>query len=114
MSTVIVSFATVSCDGDCGKSVTFAQTPLEEKAAFDTHAWLNSMRIIQTMDKRQFSYCSDECEIKASGTGVHNKLEPKTIVAGNQSQIDLAARAEHIAAQATKAMKSGSGIQVHQ
>lgn len=113
MTTVISSFATVSCDGECGKTVTFAQTQEGEKEAFDSNAWLNGMRMVQTIDKRQFSYCSDECEIKAVSSGAHNKVEKK-IITGNQSQVDLAAKAAHAAAQATQAMKSGAGIQIHQ
>jgi hypothetical protein len=115
LSTIISSFATVSCDGECGKTVTFAQTQEGEKEALATNPWLNTMRLIQRLDKKQFSYCSDECEIKSAGAGNHNTPEEKKIqTVVNQSQVDLAARAAHAAAEATKAMKSGIGIQVHQ
>lgn len=115
MTTLAVSFVTISCDGTCGKTATFAQTQEEETQAAKDHPWLNTIRIIQTRDKRQFSYCSDQCEIEATGSGVHNKLEEKKIATSvNQSHIDFAARAAHIAAEANKALKSGAGISVHQ
>lgn len=113
MSSFSVSFVTISCD-QCDKNATFAQTQEDEKEAVVKNPWLDTVRIVQTRDKRQFLYCSDECEIKATSKGTHNKQEQKKIVPGNASQIDLAARAEHIARQATQAMKAGSGIEVHQ
>lgn len=110
-----VSFVTVTCDGKCGQTVTFAQTQEEEKQALKDHPWLNSMRVIQTRDKRQFQYCSDSCEIEAVSTGIHNIAEEKKIATNvNQSQIDFAARAAHIAAKANEALKTGAGISVHQ
>jgi hypothetical protein len=115
LSTLSVTFITITCDGACGKSVTFAQTQEEERQAVKDNPWMNTVRVLQSKDKRQFLYCSDQCEIEAASAGNHNPLEEKKIATSvNQSQIDFAARAAHIAAEANKAMKSGSGISVHQ
>lgn len=105
-------FVTIGCDAlGCTRSATWAQTKEDEEAAFQLNPWLNTVRFISTLDKRNLSYCSDECEIKGSGTGVHNKLEPKKIVPGvNQAQVDLAARAAQQAATATAALKQGTGV----
>lgn len=68
------------------------------------------MRFVQTLDNRKLSYCSDQCEVLATGQGNHNKLEPKKVISGNQAQVDLAAQAAQRAAQATQALKQGSGV----
>lgn len=114
MSVVNSTFVTISCDAvNCGKTVTFAQTQADEAAAIEANPWLSTVRFIQTLDKRALSYCSDQCEVLATGQGLHNKLEPKKIVTvGNQAQVDLAAQAATRAAQATAALKQGSGVQL--
>ncbi len=115
MSTLSVSFVTITCDGGCGNTATFASTQEEEKQAVKDHPWMNTVRVLQTRDKRQYQYCSDKCEIEAANAGTHNPLEEKKIATTvNQSHIDFAARAAHMAAEANKAMKTGAGIQVHQ
>lgn len=111
MSTVQSVFITVSCDGKgCDKSVTFAANPQGEKEAQDANPWLLTHRAIQTADKRVLTYCGDECEIKAAGDGAHNKLEQKHIITdANNSQVNLAAQAAKLAAEATAKMKEGAG-----
>lgn len=109
MSTVISSFVTINCDGlGCDKTVTFPQTEEGEKEAVQSSPWMNSLRFVQTPDSRKFTYCSDECEAKAAGAGVHNK---KVLIAPQgPNTVDLAAQAAARAAQATQALKSGGPV----
>lgn len=108
MSEVVSSYVTVSCDGpECDKTVTFLQTQEDAKKAFADNTWMNSIRSIQTVDGQKFVYCSDECEIKAAGQGVHNKKQ--IVVPQAPNAIDLAAQAAARAQQATQALKTGEG-----
>ena len=108
MATVISSFVSINCDNEgCGKNATFPQTPEGEKEAVQEHPWISSVRFIQTPDGRKFIYCSDECEITATGAGVHNK--PIIIAAGADKDVNLAAQAAQRAREATAALKSGQG-----
>lgn len=111
MSTVQSVFITIACDGPgCDKSVTFPGTDQGQLEALRDHPWLNALRIVQTADKRQLGYCSDECEAKGVGAGSHNKIEKRIITGSNQQQVDLAARAAEQARAATAALKQGSGV----
>ena len=105
-------FITVSCDApDCGKTATFPATEQGQADAFQDHPWLNSLRGVGTPDKRQLSYCSDECEAKGVALGAHNKLERKRIItSGNQAEVNLAAQAARQAAEATAALRSGGPV----
>ena len=115
MSTIVTSYVTISCDAEgCGKTATFNQTQEAENEAIKDNPWLNTVRFVQTMDKRKVQYCSDACEVLATGQGLHNPLEPKKIVPGNQRDVNLAAQAAETAAKAQAAMKAGTGIQVVQ
>jgi hypothetical protein len=108
LSTVISSFVTVSCDGDCGKTITFPQTEQGEQEAMQNNPWMTSLRFVHTPDQRKFTYCSDECEAKAVGKGVHNK---KVLVAPQgPNAIELAAQAAARAAQATEQLKAGGPV----
>ena len=109
MSTVISSFVTLSCDGpECTKTTTFPQTEQGEQEAVQSNPWMNSVRFTQTPDQRKFTYCSDECEIKATATGVHNK---KILVAPQgPNAVELAAQAALRAQQATQALKAGGPV----
>jgi hypothetical protein len=69
---------------------------------------MQSLRFVQTPDGRKFTYCSDECEIKATGNGTHNK--PIIVPAGKQSDVNLAAQAAERARQATEAIKAGGKV----
>lgn len=108
MSTIVSQFVTISCDGpDCPNTATFAQTPEGEAAAIQASPWLTSVRFVNTPDNRKFIYCSDECEIKATGQGAHNK---KLVVAPTgPNTIELEAQAAARAKAATAALKSGEG-----
>jgi len=115
LSTIVTSYVTISCDAEgCGKTATFNQTQEAEAEAIKANPWLTTVRFVTTMDKRKLNYCSDACEVSASGKGQHNPLEPKKIVAGNERDVNLAAQAAAAAAKAEAAMKAGTGIQVVQ
>ena len=101
---------TITCNGpECPRTVTFDRRL--EKQTFDTpgNEWMKSVRIVQTVDARNLVYCSDACEIKGTGTGLHNLPEPKRIVDGvaNAAAIKAAADAAKLAEQTTAAIKAG-------
>jgi hypothetical protein len=112
LSTIQTTFVTINCDSPgCGKTVTFPATEQGQAEALQETAWLHALRSIILPDGRKPSYCSDECEIKAVATGVHNKLEPKKIIsAGGDAGVGLAAKAAAQAAATTQALKQGSGV----
>jgi hypothetical protein len=106
-----VTFVTLACDGQgCDKSVTFEPTQEGQQAALKAHPWLTAHREITTTDGRKFVYCSDECEIKNAGAGVHNKQEKSLIDSGNSAKVALAAQAAAHNRKATEALKQGSGV----
>jgi hypothetical protein len=108
MSTINSTFVTISCDApECLHTTTFPQTEEGEKTAFSENVWMNSLRFIQTLDQRKFVYCSDECAIKATATGVHNK--PLIVQAKAENEVALAAQAAERGRKATEALKSGNG-----
>lgn len=109
MPEIVVSYNTVTCDGPtCDKSVTFIQTQEGVAAAFQDNPWMNSIRSIQAVDQRKFVYCSDECEIKGTATGAHNKKVIVTPTGPNDTA--LAAQAAERARQATEAIKAGGKV----
>jgi hypothetical protein len=108
LSTVISSFVTITCDNQCGKTITFPQTEEAEKEAFHANPWMNALRFITTADQRKYIYCSDECEAKQLGTGIHNK---KLLIAPTgPNSVDLAAQAAARARQATEQIKAGNPV----
>lgn len=114
MSTVISSFVTITCDAQCGKSVTFAQNEQAQNEAVKDNPWLQAIRFVNLPDNRKFGYCSDECEIKGIGTGAHNPVQPKPVIhTGSDQAIALAAQAQENARKAEAALKAGQGITVH-
>jgi len=108
LSTIVLQFVTISCDApECPSTATFAQTAEGEAAAIQANPWLTSVRFVNTPDQRKYIYCSDECEINATGLGQHNK---KQIVAPTgPNTVDLEAQAAARAKAATEALKSGQG-----
>jgi hypothetical protein len=106
-------FVTISCDNtECDKSVTFQANEQGQAEAFEDNPWLNTHRVVGTADKRQLTYCSDECEAKGIATGTHNKLTRKRIIAptSSKAEVDLAARAAAQAREADKALREGSPV----
>lgn len=114
MTTLVSQFVTISCDGlDCPNTSTFAQTQEGEAAAIQANPWLTNVRFVQAPPSRpqqegsRFVYCSDECEIKATAAGKHNKAQ--IIVPTGPNTVELEAQAAARARQATQALKSGEG-----
>jgi len=105
---------TIKCDNDeCNKLITFDRA--KEKETFESPAnlWLKSLRLIQTVDQRQFVYCSDVCEIMGTKSGKHNLPEPKKIIeAANTAMVAAAAAAADAAAKSDENLKSGRGGQI--
>lgn len=114
MSIVDVQVRTISCNS-CDKTATFNMK--DHQQALQDNAWLNSTRVIQTGDGRNFVYCSDECEVVGVGTGAHNLPEKKKLVevptAGANEAIKIAAQAAKAAEEGTKAMKEGRPTKLH-
>jgi hypothetical protein len=106
-----VQYQTVTCDS-CLKTVTFEQTEDNRGAveAREQHPWLKTLRVVQASG-RVFSYCGDECELKAISDGTHNPVAKSSLVlpTGANAQQVAAAEAQR-AEQATKALKAGAGI----
>lgn len=108
MSIVIQSFVTVTCDTiGCNKAATFPQTPEGEQEALQAIPWITTLRFVQTADQKKFVYCSDECEAKAAGLGLHNKTV--LVAAQGPNSIELAAQAAERAKKATELLKQGTG-----
>jgi len=115
LSTVQSAFITISCDGPgCDKSVTFPATEQGKAEAFQDYPWLNALREVATVDRRQLSYCSDLCEAAGVGTGIHNKPERKRIITpgSNPAEVNLAAQAAAHARQANEALHSGAPVTI--
>ena len=102
---------TIKCDNDeCNKNIEFNRA--EEKATFDNPAniWLKSIRLIQSIDQRNFVYCSDVCEIMGAKSGKHNLPEPKKIIENaNAATVAAAAAAADAAKQSDENLKTGQG-----
>jgi len=111
MPATTVPTHTIKCDGpECNKLITFTEP--EKKATFDSPAniWLKSLRQIQTVDQRQFAYCSDVCEIMGAKSGQHNLPEPKKIIeTANPAAVKAAAAAADAVKASDENLKSGVG-----
>lgn len=106
---VDVQVRTISCDS-CDKSTTFNVKDAQQ--AVNDNPWLNATRVVQRIfDGKNFTYCSDECELSAVSNGSHNPPEQKKIVevagSGSSEAIKIAADAAKKAEEATKAIKQG-------
>lgn len=110
MGIVDTTFRTISCNG-CDKTVTFDQKDAQKIS--QENPWLLNTRVLQTGDGRNFSYCSDLCEISGVQAGQHNKPEPKKIIempAGAEYAIRQAAAAAKQQEAATAAIKAGQPV----
>ena len=109
MSIIDTVIRTITCNNpDCKNTITYDQK--EFKAAVDANPWLQTVRVVQTADGRNFSYCSDLCEVAGVGTEEHNPLKPKVVEApsGNATEaIRLAALAAQARDKATADIKAG-------
>ncbi len=97
---------TITCDGGCGKKLLFDQKDQQATFSNNENAWLKGLRIIQTFDGRNFSYCSDACELKGLEKGSHNL--PTIVQAGNQAQINEAAKYAEAVQKADEEAREGN------
>ena len=99
----------IKCDNsECNKEIVFDRR--NEKEVFEANPWLTSLRLVQTVDNRNLTYCSDICEIMGAKTGQHNRPEPKRIIeTSNAAVVAQAAAAAEAAKASDVALKSGSG-----
>lgn len=103
---------TIKCDNpDCPKTVTF---DLKDIKTIQETEWLKGVRMVKTGDGRDFSYCSDVCEVKGVTTGAHNLKEKPAAPQGpaivpTATDADVKAAAAQAAAQdqLNKDLKSG-------
>lgn len=115
MSIIDNSYRTVTCNGEgCKNTVTFEQRQDNSgvKEAVDANPWLKTCRVVQQVfGGRNFVYCSDQCELAAVAKGDHNPEEPKKVISTpTNAAVAQAAAAAKAAEEATKALKSGSGV----
>ena len=101
---------TITCDGPgCPKTVTF---DLSDVKAIHAIEWLKGVRVVATGDQRNFSYCSDVCEVKGITTGGHNLKERPTVAPASEGDVRAAVAAAENAAQVTDALKAGDGSKI--
>jgi hypothetical protein len=115
-------YNTITCENpECGKTVTFLASQEQQELEKPENAWVRkTARLVQNLvpapgQQRPQShlYCSDECEIKLTATGVHNVPEPKRIQvpgAASAEAVAQAAAAAKAAEQATAAIKAGGPV----
>ena len=114
MSVVRNVFTTISCNS-CDKTATFEESKQNE--AIDANPWIKTLRLVQrASDGRNFSYCSDSCELAGTAAGYHNPEEKKQIidVPANSNLIAQAAAAAKAAEDATRKIKDGQPVTLHQ
>lgn len=115
MGIIDIGFRTITCNGPkCDKTITI---PAEDvKTAVSENPWLQGLRVLQTGDGRNFTYCCDLCEIDGVSTGQHNLPEQKKIVNVEAGAANLALKqaAAAVAAQkeSDRALKAGSSIKL--
>jgi len=115
LSLIKALIVTFTCNNpECGKTITWGAQ--DEPKTFQENEWLLGLRLIQTLDKREFAYCSDVCEVAGIKTGQHNiKQQPKVqLPTGSATEaIQKAAQAAAQAEAATKAIKEGQPVTLH-
>jgi hypothetical protein len=115
MSVIDQMIRTFTCNNPaCGKTITW--NTQEEPKTFQENEWLLGLRVIQTLDNRKFSYCSDLCEIKGAETGQHNIVQKPKVEIPSGSATDAIQKAAQAAAQAeaaTAAIKEGKPVTLH-
>lgn len=114
MAVVQATYVTISCNGpNCPNTVTFSQA--DEEKVFSSTPWLKTLRMVQQIrDKRNFSYCSDSCELAAVAAGQHNPIEKKVIIdtLGNANLIAQAAAEAKAQEEAARALRAGRPITI--
>lgn len=115
MGVIDTPFRTFTCNSpECGKTLTWDRR--EEAKVFQENEWLLGLRVIQTLDNRGFSYCSDLCEIKGIESGQHNVAQKPKVQVPTGSATEAIQKAAQAAAQAeaaTRAIKEGQPVTLH-
>jgi hypothetical protein len=115
MSVIDQVFRTFTCNNpSCSKTLTWPAQ--EEQKVFQENEWLMGLRVVNTLDNRRFSYCSDICEIKGVETGQHNLVQKPKVEIPTGPAVDAIQKAAQAAAQAeaaTKALKEGAQVTLH-
>jgi threonine synthase len=121
MPVINTVYNTVTCEGlGCTKTVTFLAQDEQVELAKPENAWVlktarNVVNLIAAPGQQKpvpHLYCSDECEVKATATGIHNVPEPKQIVSepASAQAVAAAAAAAKRAEQATAALRAGGPV----
>ena len=96
----------IKCDAPgCDKDVEFDLKDVKKIQAIE---WLKGVRVIQTGDNRNLSYCSDVCEVKGVTTANHNVKEPPKVQPATGA-VDVQQAVQRAAAEseANKALHDG-------
>jgi hypothetical protein len=112
---VNISYQTVSCDGpNCKKTATYEASPQGYAKSLEENPWLFTARGVTAAgpdekgQPRQFSYCSDACEVNAITAGTHNALQKKVIdIAVGSTALKQAAEQAARQQAADKAIREG-------
>lgn len=113
MSVFDSQFRTITCNGpECDKTVTYDVKEAQKVLTAEGNEWLKSVRFVQSSDGRNFAYCSDTCEVKGVGSGLHNQPEVKKIIADapTPAAVAAAAAAAKNAEAANAAIKAGNPV----
>lgn len=120
MSAIVMQV--ISCNGpNCDKTVAYTigpngQPDQDAQEILAKTDWIKALRLVQTADKRNFTYCSDTCLVEDAATGILNPPEEKKIIAIDQGKHNLALAQAKLAAQrqrqSDQALKSGAPIQL--
>lgn len=114
MGVIQTVFRTITCNNsECTRTITYDASKEKETFEASGNEWMKSLRNVQAIDQRVFTYCSDVCEAKGIATGQHNLPEQKRIIEGTASaaQVAQAAAAAKAAEDAGKALKAGQPVQ---
>jgi hypothetical protein len=111
------TFSTITCE-QCKKTITYPAGPQEQEILSQPdNSWvIKTARLVQNLvpapgmqRPHAYLYCSDECEVTATGSGAHNVPEPKKIIsnAASAASVAQAAAVAKAAEAATAALKAG-------
>lgn len=86
---------TIKCDAKgCDKVHTF--NPQIEEEVANLPLWIRTTRTVTLGNRKQFTYCSDVCEVNGVTTGDHNVPEPKVVQEATPAQANQAIAAAQV------------------
>jgi hypothetical protein len=98
----------IKCDAPgCKNEIIYDRK--DEKTTVDNpdNAWLKSLRMVQTIDGRGYSYCSDACELEGVKTGKHNLPELPKVATATQQDLSKAVALAQARAAAEAQLRAG-------